>query len=681
MHISPHRTAPIGGLRPSGRAAVVCALLSIVALVAPGVAARAADPEVVRVSGASRYATAAAVSDAFDPGVPRVFLATGTNFPDALAATAVAGRLGAPILLVHPHELPTATRQALQRLQPRAITIIGGRSAVDQDVEEAARALTSGPVDREDGANRYETAADLVDTWFDPGVPVALVTTGTGFADALSGGPAATALDGPLVLVKHDRIPEPTRRSLARLRPGRVVVLGGSAAVSDAVVADLAAYTDGAVTRAAGSNRHTTSAATVGDAFPGAPDTVYLATGTNFPDALAGGALAGTGHSPLLTSVRDCVPQPVLDQVERIAPDRVVLLGGEQALGDGVRDLTSCADGPAVHASTIQTDLDVPWDVVFTPDGRTFLTERDLGRVVERGPDGSVDEVATFAVDNDHEGGLTGLAVSPTWDADPWLYAMYVGDTAQRVVRFRPDGSSVEVVVDDLPTGAEGNQSHFSGRIDFGPDGMLYVAVGDVRLADLAQDPTTRHGKILRYTPDGGVPADNPFVATTATPDDDPVWALGFRDPQGMAWDAEGRMYASEFGPNRDDEINRIEPGGNYGWPVTTGTRDHDPRFVLPLVVRQPPEASWSGISVLTGGAVPAWEGDLFVAALRGSRLYRVDLQDGEVVGVEERLVGTYGRLRHVTGAPDGSLWVLTSNRDDNGHPGPTDDRIVRLAP
>ena len=167
-------------------------------------------------------------------------------------------------------------------------------------------------------------------------------------------------------------------------------------------------------------------------------------------------------------------------------------------------------------------------------------------------------------------------------------------------------------------------------------------------------------------TPDGGVPADNPFEGS-------PVWSYGHRNPQGLAWDAAGRLFASEFGPDRDDEVNLIREGENYGWPVVTGMAG-DPRFVDPVFVRQPPEAAWSGDAILSGSAIPQWEGDLFVGAQRGQRLYRVDLEGGEVAGSEQLLEGEYGRIRTPAQAPDGSLWLLTSN-------GGGEDRIVRLGP
>lgn len=329
----------------------------------------------------------------------------------------------------------------------------------------------------------------------------------------------------------------------------------------------------------------------------------------------------------------------------------------------------SPAPTPAVElaVTVLVSGLEVPWDVAFTPSGRRFVTERDSGRVLEVLPGGRTREVHRFEVDATGEGGLLGLAASPTKDS--LLYAYLTSAQDNRVVRFRP-GSEPEPILTGIPKAS----LHDGGRIAFGPDGMLYVATGDATVPERAQDPRSLAGKILRLTPEGEVPEDNPIPGS-------PVWSLGHRNVQGLAWDAEGTMYATEFGPDRDDEINVIVPGGNYGWPEVTGKAGRE-EFIDPILVRQPPEASWSGAVVLVGSAIPQWEGDLFTAALRGMRLWRVGLgPGGDVTEVEELLVAEFGRLRHAAQAPDGSLWLLTSNRDGRGTPEPGDDRIVRLGP
>jgi glucose/arabinose dehydrogenase len=325
------------------------------------------------------------------------------------------------------------------------------------------------------------------------------------------------------------------------------------------------------------------------------------------------------------------------------------------------------ADLPVpLELTDIATDLEAPWDVVFTPDGTTYVTERDSGRLLSIGEDGEISTVQTFEVDNAEEGGLLGLAVSPTFADDGLLYVYRSTAQDNEVLSFVP-GEDPEVILDGIPH----SPIHNGGRIAFGPDGMLYVATGDAGQSATAQDPESLAGKILRLTPDGSIPADNP------TPDS-PVYALGLRDPQGLAWAPDGTMYASEFGPDRDDEINVITAGANYGWPEVTGDANVD-GFVDPIFVQQPPDASWSGIAFVTDSAIPEWDGQLLVAALRGERLWRVPVDDPD--GSEALFAGELGRLRTARQAPDGSVWLLTSNRDGRGTPAEGDDRIVRVAP
>jgi glucose/arabinose dehydrogenase len=310
--------------------------------------------------------------------------------------------------------------------------------------------------------------------------------------------------------------------------------------------------------------------------------------------------------------------------------------------------------------------LEVPWDVAFTPDGRTFVTERDTGRLLELDDDGSTREVRTFDIDATGEGGLMGLAVSPDHDDDGWLYVYLTAADDNRVVRIQADGTGEEEILTGIPKAS----NHNGGVIRFGPDGMLYVGTGDAADPDLAQDPDSTAGKVLRLEPDGSVPGDNPTT-------DSPVWSLGHRNVQGLAWDADGRLYGVELGPDVDDEVNLIEAGANHGWPDVTGQAGVD-GYVDPIAVFQPPEASPSGGVVVEGGE---WGGDLVFANLRGQRLWRLELDDGEVVAQEEHLVGAYGRLRDVVQHPDGPLWILTSNRDGRGAPVDEDDRIIALVP
>ena len=330
----------------------------------------------------------------------------------------------------------------------------------------------------------------------------------------------------------------------------------------------------------------------------------------------------------------------------------------------------SAEAGPVeVETSVVATGLEAPWDLAFLPGGETLVTERDSARLLLLDPSGTVEEVQTLPAGGSGEGGLLGLAVSPTYDEDGLVYAYYTTAEDNRIVRFRL-GEEPESILTGIPV----NSYHNGGRIAFGPDGMLYAGTGEAGDMPISQDVASLGGKILRINPDGTIPGDNPFPNS-------PVYSYGHRNVQGLAWDKGGQLYATEFGQNTFDEVNRIEPGGNYGWPEVEG-EGGEPTFIDPIATWATSEASPSGAAILKNGAIPQWEGDFFMASLRGQRLWRLDLDDeGNVAGREDLLSGEAGRLRHVAQAPDGSLWVLTNNRDGRGTPGPDDDRILRLAP
>ena len=324
-----------------------------------------------------------------------------------------------------------------------------------------------------------------------------------------------------------------------------------------------------------------------------------------------------------------------------------------------------------VEVSTLATDLEVPWSFAFLPGGDALVTERDSGKLLRVSPSGEVEEIQTLPEGGSGEGGLLGVAVSPDYEDDSYIYAYYTTEADNRVVRFRMGETPKPIL-----TGIPANTYHDGGRIKFGPDGMLYVSTGDAGDAENSQDRNSLGGKILRIEPDGSIPPDNPFP-------DNPVYSYGHRNVEGLAWDAQGRLYASEFGQNTWDEVNRIEAGENYGWPAVEGRGGEDNGYVDPITIWPTSEASPSGAEIMVDGAIPQWEGDLFVAALRGERLWHLELNDrGEVVATEKLLDGEIGRVRDVTQAPDGSLWVSTSNHDSYGNPvNEQDDRILRLAP
>ncbi|MGI8530809.1 MAG: PQQ-dependent sugar dehydrogenase [Geodermatophilaceae bacterium] len=309
---------------------------------------------------------------------------------------------------------------------------------------------------------------------------------------------------------------------------------------------------------------------------------------------------------------------------------------------------------------TVASDISVPWGVAFLPDGDALVAERTTGRILRVTPQGEQSEEMTLPdVADLGEGGLLGLAVSPTHDADGLVYAYYTTEDDNRIARFTLGGRP-EVLLD----GIENADIHNGGRIAFGPDGMLYAGTGDAGNSDNSQDGDSLNGKILRMTPDGTPPADNPFP-------DSLVYSLGHRNVQGLAWDDSGALYGVEFGQNQFDEVNLIVPGANYGWPIVEGEGDLEGRFTNPLVTWTTDEASPSGAAVIGQ--------TLYVAALGGQRLWTIPVtgpgQLGEPVPVLE---GVYGRLRTVVEAPDGALW-LTSSNTSRGDPLEGDDHVYRF--
>ncbi len=316
-------------------------------------------------------------------------------------------------------------------------------------------------------------------------------------------------------------------------------------------------------------------------------------------------------------------------------------------------------DAPPVRAGdekVLATGLEAPWGLAFLPDGRALVTERDSTRLLTVSPGGKIEEIQRITEARPSgEGGLLGVAVSPDYASDRWVYVYYTTDDDNRIARLRL-GERPQPIVTGIPRAG----NHNGGRIAFGPDGMLYAGTGDAGERDGAQDRNFLGGKILRMTPDGEPAPGNPFG-------DSLVYSYGHRNVQGIAWDAGGQMFAAEFGQNRYDELNRIEAGRNYGWPEVEG-RGGDDRYVDPVATWATGDASPSGIAIADDRA--------YVACLRGERLYRIGL-DGDDPGT--LFVGRYGRLRHVEAAPDGSLWILTSNRDGRGTPARDDDRIIRL--
>jgi glucose/arabinose dehydrogenase len=312
-------------------------------------------------------------------------------------------------------------------------------------------------------------------------------------------------------------------------------------------------------------------------------------------------------------------------------------------------------------AATIATGLNVPWGVAFLPDRSALVTLRDRAELLRVREGTAPVTVGTIpGVRPDGEGGLLGVAVSPAYAQDQRIFVYFTAARDNRVVRLTFDGTRVTDPVPVL-TGIPKAGHHNGGRLAFGPDGYLYVTTGDAGDPSRAQDRDSLGGKILRITQDGAAAPGNPFGNRT--------WSWGHRNVQGIAWAPDGRMYASEFGQNTWDELNRIEPGRNYGWPEVEG-RGGRAGFTDPLAQWPTSDASPSGIAVAAGA--------VYMAALRGESLWRIPLTSNGV-GTPRRFVdGEYGRLRDVALAPDGRLWVLTSNTF-RGSPRAGDDRVLAL--
>ena len=331
------------------------------------------------------------------------------------------------------------------------------------------------------------------------------------------------------------------------------------------------------------------------------------------------------------------------------------------AVPETVLAAPAAAQVPSVR--TIATGLRVPWGLAFLPDRGALVSERTTGRIWRVDPNGRKRIVMRVpGVDtNAGEGGLLGLAVSPNYRSDRLVYAYFTSAGDNRIVRFRLGGRLQPVL-----TGLRRGVIHDGGRIAFGPDGKLYAGVGETGDSALAQDRGSLNGKILRMNPDGSVPSDNPFPRS-------PVWSLGHRNVQGLAWDSAGRLWATEFGQNRFDEVNLIGKGRNYGWPVVEGRGStQGGRFVNPLITWPTSQASPSGDAVVGSR--------LYVATLQGRCLYRIPINGASLGRPTRLLTNRFGRLRTVARAPDGALWVTTSNRDGRGSPRRGDDRIIRVA-
>ncbi|MEK0153419.1 PQQ-dependent sugar dehydrogenase [Arthrobacter oryzae] len=343
-------------------------------------------------------------------------------------------------------------------------------------------------------------------------------------------------------------------------------------------------------------------------------------------------------------------PPPVTTTVPSTAPPSA---GATPSAGNAT---------PTGTPQAVATGLEAPWSVVFR-NGTPLVSERDNGRILELSPDGTSRTVGDIpGVAGTGEGGLLGLAV----DRQGRLYVYSTGTDGNRLQRFDVTGEPGSLALGQPETLLDGIASasyHDGGRIAFGPDGMLYVAIGDAGRRDSSQNLDSLNGKILRMTPDGDAPDDNPFPGSL-------VYSYGHRNPQGLAWADDGTMFATEFGQNTWDELNIITPGANYGWPAAEGIANAE-GFTDPVQQWEPAAASPSGMTHI--------DGTLFIANLRGQVLRAVPADNPSTSTTY--YTREYGRIRDVTKSPDGKLWFVTNNTDGRGTPGPEDDRILSVEP
>ncbi|QLH24312.1 sorbosone dehydrogenase family protein [Streptomyces sp. Rer75] len=386
---------------------------------------------------------------------------------------------------------------------------------------------------------------------------------------------------------------------------------------------------------------------------------------------LAAPALAATAALLLLTGCSTGDGRSPFEESSSPPPGKEGSKGGSpSSAAPSASESAAPKKGSAKVVSTLTTKLKSPWGLAPLPGGDLLVSSRDTGKIFKVSADsGKKTELGSVpGVSPAGEGGLLGLAVSSDFGTDHMVYAYFTTDSDNRIVRMvyddkRPAGDQLgapDTIFKGIPKGT----IHNGGRIAFGPDKMLYAGTGESGERGLAQDMDSFGGKILRMTPDGEPVHGNPSA-------DSVVYSYGHRNVQGLAWDTQKRLWASEFGQDTWDELNLIRPGKNYGWPEAEG-KAGEKGFIDPVDQWKPEDASPSGIAFA--------KGSIWMAGLRGERLWRIPLRGTKPVAEPQAfLTEKYGRLRTVVATDDGGLWVITSNTDGRGEPGKDDDRILRL--
>jgi glucose/arabinose dehydrogenase len=355
----------------------------------------------------------------------------------------------------------------------------------------------------------------------------------------------------------------------------------------------------------------------------------------------------------------------------------------------GFFSVASCRNGnlsSPQDTAVIATGLDTPWEILWGPDNMLWITERG-GTVSRINPD-SRERVVLLSIDVTQQGeaGLLGMALHPDFASNPFVYLVYnysdAGNIRERLVRFTLLNNQLvneEILINDIP----GNTFHNGSRLVFDASGKLLMTTGDAGNMQLAQDPSSLNGKLLRINPDGSVPDDNPTPGSY-------VWALGLRNSQGLAISPSGIIYATEHGPETDDEVNILQEGRNYGWPDVRGMCDTDTENlfcdefnVMEPMVAYTPTLALAGLAWYGDGLIDEWRNSLLVTSLKAGQLLALHLNDQgtAITGTTVIYNNELGRLRDVCVSPQGRVFISTSNRDGRGDPDADDDKIIELYP